>query len=85
MTVRVGGVEGQTRVGLLEYDAASGRVLLLRGDVVRLIATDAAARDALLAAGGRHRRRGGQAATTRPAHSARRSPKAAPAAPSAIW
>ncbi len=38
MTVRVGGVEGQTRVGLLEYDAATGRVLLLRGDVVRLVA-----------------------------------------------
>ena len=52
MTVRVGGVEGQTRVGLLEYDAGSGRVLLLRGDVVRLVGTDAAARDALLAEAG---------------------------------
>ncbi len=52
MTVRVGGVEGQTRVGLLEYDAATGRVLLLRGDVVRLVATDAAAREGMLAQAG---------------------------------
>ena len=52
MTVRVGGVEGQTRVGLLEYDAGSGRALLLQGDVVRLVGTDAAARDALLAEAG---------------------------------
>ena len=52
LTVRVGGVEGQTRVGLLEYDAASGRALLLRGDVVRLVGTDAAQRDALAAEAG---------------------------------
>jgi predicted AlkP superfamily phosphohydrolase/phosphomutase len=52
LTVRVGGVEGQTRVGLLEYDAASGRALLLRGDVVRLFGTDAAQRDALAAEAG---------------------------------
>ena len=52
LTVRVGGVDGQTRVGLLEYDAASGRALLLRGDVVRLVGTDAAARDALAAEAG---------------------------------
>jgi predicted AlkP superfamily phosphohydrolase/phosphomutase len=52
LTVRVGGVDGQTRVGLLEYDAASGRALLLRGDVVRLFGTDAAARDALAAEAG---------------------------------
>ncbi|MBK5299008.1 MAG: alkaline phosphatase family protein [Vicinamibacteria bacterium] len=52
LSVRVGGVEGQTRVGLLEYDAATGRTLLLRGDVVRLVGTDAAARDALMAEAG---------------------------------
>lgn len=52
MTVRVGGVEGHTRVGLLEYDADTGRALLLRGDVVRLVGTDASARAALLAEAG---------------------------------
>ncbi len=52
MAVRVGGVDGQTRVGLLEYDAATGAVLLLRGDVVRLVGTDATARDALMAQAG---------------------------------
>ena len=52
MTVRVGGVDGQTRVGLLEYDAATGRALLLRGDVARLVATDAASRDGLMAQAG---------------------------------
>ena len=52
LSVRVGGVEGQTRVGLLEYDAATGRAMLLRGDVVRLVGTDAAARDALAAEAG---------------------------------
>ncbi len=52
LTVRVGGVDGQTRVGLLEYDASTGRVLLLRGDVARLVATDAAARDGLMAQAG---------------------------------
>jgi predicted AlkP superfamily phosphohydrolase/phosphomutase len=45
--VRVGGTIGETRVGLLEYDASTGRALLLRGDVVRLVGTDTAARDAL--------------------------------------
>jgi len=52
MTVRVGGVDGQTRVGLLEYDAATGRALLLRGDVARLVATDADSRDGLMAQAG---------------------------------
>ncbi len=52
MTVRVGGVDGQTRVGLLEYDAVTGRALLLRGDVARLVATDAASRDGLMAQAG---------------------------------
>jgi len=52
LTVRAGGIDGQTRVGLLEYDAASGRALLLRGDVVRLFGTDAAGRDALAAEAG---------------------------------
>ena len=52
MTVQVRGIEGQTRIGLLEYDAKSRHALLLRGDVVRLVGTDAARRDALLAEAG---------------------------------
>ena len=52
MPVRVNGVEGLTRVCLLDYDAASGRVLAVRGDVVRLMSTDEAARRALLAEAG---------------------------------
>ena len=52
MAVKVSGVEGQTRVGLLEYDADSGRALLLRGDVVRLMGTDTSSRDALFDAAG---------------------------------
>lgn len=52
LPVIVGGQTGLVRIGLLEHDPASGRVLLLRGDVVRLAATDAAARDALLAEAG---------------------------------
>ncbi len=52
MRVLVNGVEGLTRVCLLEYHTASGRVLAVRGDVVRLVGTDEAARDALLAEAG---------------------------------
>ncbi len=52
LAVKVDGVEGHTRVGVLEYDTASHRALLLRGDVVRLVGTDAAARDALFAEAG---------------------------------
>ena len=52
MAVRVNGVEGLTRVCLLGYDMASGRVLAVRGDVVRLMATDPTAREALLAEAG---------------------------------
>ena len=52
MPVEAGGLKGHTRVGLLEYDRTSGRILALRGDVVRLMATDPAARDALMAEAG---------------------------------
>ncbi len=52
MAVDVGGARGHTRVGLLEYDEASGHVLALRGDVGRLAGTDAAAREALMAEAG---------------------------------
>jgi len=52
LSVMVDGVEGHTRVGLLEYDATSKRALLLRGDVVRLVGTHASARDALFAEAG---------------------------------
>lgn len=52
LAVRVGGVDGQTRVGLLEYEHSTGRVLLLRGDVVRLVGTDAASTEALKAEAG---------------------------------
>ena len=52
LPVRADGLEAHTRIGLLEYDVASGRVLLLRGDIVRLVATDDGARAALFAEAG---------------------------------
>jgi predicted AlkP superfamily phosphohydrolase/phosphomutase len=52
LSVTVNGTAGKLRAGLLEYDAASGRVLLQLGDVVRLVATESKARDALFAEAG---------------------------------
>jgi predicted AlkP superfamily phosphohydrolase/phosphomutase len=52
MPVRVNGVEGLVRICLLEYDQATGRVLAVRGDVVRLMASDEPSRDGLLAEAG---------------------------------
>lgn len=39
LAVQVAGREGRVRVGLLDYDAAAGRVLLVRGDVSQVQAT----------------------------------------------
>jgi predicted AlkP superfamily phosphohydrolase/phosphomutase len=52
VAVPVNGVTGYLRIGVLEYDRASGRVLLIRGDVVRLASTSTRARDELLADAG---------------------------------
>ena len=48
MRVTVEGVDGHVRIGALEYDAATRTLLALRGDVVRLAATDQAEGTALM-------------------------------------
>jgi predicted AlkP superfamily phosphohydrolase/phosphomutase len=50
--VRVGGRDGLTRIGLLEYLPGDRRARLMHGDVTELVSTDAGARDALLAEAG---------------------------------
>lgn len=50
--VRVGARDGLTRIGLLQYAPAERRARLMHGDVTQLVATDAGARDALLAEAG---------------------------------
>lgn len=52
LTVTVGGVHGLVRVGLLEHDIVTGRVLLVHGDVARVVGTDDAKRDDLVAEAG---------------------------------
>jgi predicted AlkP superfamily phosphohydrolase/phosphomutase len=50
--VRVGGRDGLTRIGLLEYLPNDRRARLMYGDVTDLVSTDAGERDALLAEAG---------------------------------
>jgi predicted AlkP superfamily phosphohydrolase/phosphomutase len=50
--VRIGGRDGLTRIGLLEFAPAERRARLMHGDVTELVSTDAGARDALLAEAG---------------------------------
>jgi predicted AlkP superfamily phosphohydrolase/phosphomutase len=50
--VRIGGRDGLTRIGLLEYAPGERRARLMHGDVTELVSTDSGARDALLAEAG---------------------------------